>query len=146
MLGPLLAEKFKLAAHRESKDFPVYGLVIAKGGLKVKATEGGRAGTSSHGTPAGGELKATNTTMAGLAGWLSRVVDRPVVDQSGDTGAYDFTLKYSREDSNAEPSSTVLYPILTLAIQEQIGVRLEKRTAPVEILVIDHVEKVPVEN
>jgi uncharacterized protein (TIGR03435 family) len=145
MLQTLLAERFKLEAHRETKDFPVYGLVQAKGGIKLKEVEAGGAGMNSNGNESGGELKAQKATMAGLAVWLSRQMDRPVVDMTGISGAYDFILKYSREDAKGE-STTATYPIVSLAIQEQLGVRLEKRTAAIEVMVIDHAEKVPVGN
>jgi len=145
MLQTLLEDRFKLETHRETKDFPVYGLVPAKGGLKIKQTEPGGSGMDSHNDEAGGKLTAEKVTMARLAEWLSRWVDRPVIDMTGTTAAYDFTLKYSIENQKTE-STTVSYPILTLAIQDQLGVRLEKRVAPIEMLVIDHAEKVPAEN
>jgi|SRR5271157_2291386 len=145
LMRTLLIERFKLETHHETKELPVYGLVAAKGGFKlqeVDAKGGSSMNSSSH--EAGGELTAKKTTMERLAEWMSRYVDRPVVDMTGLTGAYDFTLKYSREDKGE--TATVTHPILPLAIQEQLGLRLEKRTAPIQILVVDHAEKVPVEN
>ncbi len=145
MLRTLLADRFKLQTHRETKEFPVYGLVVAKGGLKLKEVEAGGSGMNSNGNEKGGELTAQKTTMARLAEWLSRQMDRPVVDMTGLSGSYDFGLKYSKESARGE-TDAVIYPVVSLAIQEQLGLRLEKRTAPIEMLVIDHAEKVPVEN
>lgn len=145
LLAPLLAERFKLVSHRETKELPVYALVVAKGGLKIKQSEGTESKTNGHGNKAGGELTAGATTMAWLAEWLSKQVDRPVLDMTGDTRRYDFTLKYSREDAKAETADTA-YPIVPLAIQDQIGVRLEKRNAALDVLVVDSIEKLPIEN
>jgi uncharacterized protein (TIGR03435 family) len=146
MLQTLLAERFKLEAHRETKEFPVYGMVVAKGGFKLKAVEAGGGGMNSNGDEMGGQLKATKTTMERMAQWLSRQVDRPVIDMTGIPGSFDFELKYSRDNAKAESDNTPHYPIVPLAIQEQLGLRLEKRTAPIEILIVDRAEKVPIEN
>jgi uncharacterized protein (TIGR03435 family) len=100
---------------------------------------------SSNSNQNGGELKARKTTMERFAEWLSRQMQRPVIDATSIKGAYDFTLKYSKENAN-RLAGLDTYPILTLAIQEQLGLRLEKRTAPVDVVVIDHIERVPVEN
>jgi uncharacterized protein (TIGR03435 family) len=146
MLRTLLAERFKLETHSETKEFPVYGLVATKGGLIPQPAEAGE-GSSMNTTidDKGGELKAQRTTLARLAEWLSTRLDRPVLDMSGLTGAYDFNLKFSLENAGGD-ADTPKYPILPLALQEQLGLRLEKRTAPIEILVVDRAEKVPVEN
>jgi uncharacterized protein (TIGR03435 family) len=82
--------------------------------------------------------------MEQFAGWISRTIDRPVVDMTGIKGEYAFTLKYAREDQGE--TGTVTHPVLPLAIQEQLGLRLEKRTAPIEVLVVDHAEKAPIGN
>lgn len=146
MMQTLLAERFKLETHHETKDLPAYGLVVAKSGFHSKPAEGtGGSGMDSSSDDKGGELKAQRTSMARLAEWISGRMDRPVLDMTGVAGAYDFNLKFSLESANGD-SDTPRYPVLPLALQEQLGLRLEKRTAPIEILVVDRAEKVPIEN
>jgi len=146
MLRTLLAERFKVETHRETKEFPVYGLVQAKGGLRIKPVDpAGGSSTNSNSDEKGGEITAERVTMAGFASWMSSRMDRPVLDQTGRTEAFSFKLKYSLENENTDPTAA-RYPILPLAIQEQLGLRLEKRTAPIEIIIVDKVEKVPIEN
>jgi len=82
--------------------------------------------------------------MEQLAGWISRTLDRPVVDLTGITGEYTFVLKYAREEKGETGSMT--HPVLPLAIQEQLGLRLEKRTAPIPVLVVDRVERMTAAN
>ena len=148
LLRTLLIERFKLETHRETRELPCYALVIAKGGVKLKPSEpetGKGSGMNSNSDDKGGELTATGTNMERLAEWLSRFVDRPVLDMTGLTGRYDFGLKYSKESAKGETDSPT-HPVVTLAIQEQLGLRLEKRVAPIEVVVVDRAEKVPVEN
>jgi uncharacterized protein (TIGR03435 family) len=145
LLRTLLAERFKLETHRETKELPVYGLVVGKGGFKLQAVEVKQgAGLNGNSDNSGGDLKARGITMEELAEWMSRHMDRPVVDMTGLKDSYSFTLMYSREDKGQ--TGTTTHPVLPLAIQEQLGLRLEKRTAPVQMLVVDRAEKVPVEN
>jgi uncharacterized protein (TIGR03435 family) len=147
MMRTLLAERFKLETHREAKEFPVYGLVAPKGKFKLKPVEPGDSGRDTEHNNMGGTLTATKTSMDRLAQWLSNEVDRPVVDMTGIDGVYDFTLKFSVEkNETADANKGPQYPIVPLAIQEQLGLHLEKRTAPIEVLVIDRAEKSPVEN
>ena len=148
MLRALLADRFKLQTHLETKELAVYGLVVAKSGFKLKPVETGSSGRDTNHTAMGGELTATKTSMNQLAQWLSRSTDRPVVDMTGIDGVFDFTVKYSieRENRSNEANETPKYPIVPLAIQEQLGLRLEKRTANLEVLSLDRVDKTPVEN
>jgi uncharacterized protein (TIGR03435 family) len=140
MLQTLVVERFKLQTHRETKEFPVLGLVAVKSGFKLQevSAEGGSSQNSSS-AEGGVELKATRTTMQQFAGWISRTLDRPVVDMTGIQGEYAFVLKYAREEKGE--AGTMTHPVLPLAIQEQLGLRLEKRTAPIQVVVVDHVEK-----
>lgn len=148
MLRTLLAERFKLQTHRESKELAVYGMVAVKGGFKLKPVEAGGSSRDTTHTPMGGELTATKTSLDRLAVWLNRFTDRPVMNMTGIDGVFDFTLKYSieRENAKPEPNAVPQYPIVPLAIQEQLGLRLEKRTAKVDVLVVDHADRMPVEN
>jgi uncharacterized protein (TIGR03435 family) len=146
MMQTLLIERFKLEIHRESKDFPVYALVAAKGGFRLKPVDpAGGSSTNSNSDDKGGILEVERGSLARLAEWLSSRVDRPVLDMSGIAGVFTFKLQFSRE-SEKNDNDTPKYPIVPLAIQEQLGLRLEKRNSPIELLVVDRAEKVPVEN
>lgn len=142
MLQTLLEDRFKLQFHREMKDLSVYALVAAKNGPKLKK--------SADGTPYSRRVNASgwtvsNLDMAGLAARLSRELGRPVVDMTGLTGGYDFTLEWTRERATAASAAESDAPSLFTAVQEQLGLKLEPRKQPVETLVIDRVEK-PSEN
>lgn len=145
MLQTLLKDRFKLETHKETKEFPVYGLVPSKAGFRLQPVAGKGSSMDSNSDEKGGKLVAESTNMDRLAAWLSTHEDRPVVNMTGISGAYSFSLNYTLENDKAD-ADTPRYPILPLAIQDQLGLRLEKRTAPVEVLVVDHAERVPVEN
>jgi uncharacterized protein (TIGR03435 family) len=133
----LLEERFKLAAHRGQKEYDGYALSVAKGGPRLKPT----AGSSENGMIYPGGMRILNSTLAAFAGSLRSPAGRPVIDKTGITGNYDFTLSYARDGDTDSP-----LPSLFTALQEQYGLRLEKAKVPLEILVIDRVEKVPSEN
>ena len=148
MIQTLLADRFKLTLHRDSKELPVYALVVGKGGSKLQEVEFGRGSTS--GSP--GHLTATRIAIRNLTEFLSRQTGRPVLDMTGLKGFYNFTLNYTPDAAPSAPSpetpipESAVGPSLFTAVQEQLGLRLEARKAPVEILVVDHAEKVPTEN
>jgi uncharacterized protein (TIGR03435 family) len=148
MIQALLTDRFKLALHRDSKELPVYALVVGKGGSKLQEVEFGRGSTS--GSP--GKLTATRIAIRNLTEFLSRQTGRPVLDMTGLTGFYNFTLNFTPEAAPSVPSpetpipESAVGPSLFSAVQEQLGLKLEPRKAPVEILVVDHAEKVPTEN
>jgi uncharacterized protein (TIGR03435 family) len=136
-LRRLLEERFRLATHREQKEYDGYALVVAKSGPRLKPT----TGSSENGVIYPGGLRIMNSTLAGFAGSLRSPAGRPVIDKTGVTGNYDFTLSYAHDGDTDSP-----LPSLFTALQEQYGLRLEKAKVPLEILVIDRVEKVPSEN
>jgi uncharacterized protein (TIGR03435 family) len=150
MLQKLMADHFKLTFHREKKELPVYVLSVDKTGPKLT-----KSGVDPNGPPtlefgAQGTLHATNATMADFTEAMQTVVlDRPVVDRTGLEGRFDFDLNWTPDDSQyagleaRRIRHSVDAPPLYAAIQEQIGLRLDTAKAPVEILVIDHVEKPP---
>ncbi len=148
MIQALLADRFKLTFHRDSKEIPVYALVVGKGGSKLQEVEFGRGSTS--GSP--GQLTATRIAIRNLTEFLSRQTGRPVLDMTGLKGFYNFTLNYTPDAAPSAPSPETpipesgVGPSLFTAVQEQLGLRLEPRKAPVEILVVDHVEKIPTDN
>jgi uncharacterized protein (TIGR03435 family) len=149
MIQTLLADRFKLTLHRDTKEMPVYALVVGKGGSKLEEVEFGRGMTSAtH-----GRLTATRVLIRNLTEFLSRQTDRPVLDMTGLKGFYSFTLNYAPDETSFAPApgappipESTAGASLFSAIQEQLGLKLEARKAPVEILVIDHAEKVPTEN
>jgi uncharacterized protein (TIGR03435 family) len=158
MLQSLLAERFNLKIHRESKEGPVYFLTIGKNGPKLQDAKTDNAlAVNADGTPAryriqiGPESKtyAWSTSMKSLADFLARQVSRPVVDKTGLTGIYDFTLDWVPEappTSSPDAANGVTLPgvpgaSLFSALQQQLGLKLEPGKSPIEIIVIDHVER-----
>jgi bla regulator protein blaR1 len=139
MLQALLAGRFKLKFHIETKEMPVYSLVVAKNGLKIKEAKDNGNGTQIDGDPQH-PLSVRNISMAGFAGTLSRLqeLDSPVIDATGLKGVFNFTLDYSPD--SAAPSDNAGPSIFT-ALTEQLGLKLEAGKGPVDILVIDHVER-----
>lgn len=144
MLRALLEDRFKLAAHRESKDLPGYALTVAKGGFKLKPVEPGSSDTSSNGTRIL-TLTAKRTSMEYLAEIVARSLGEPVVDKTGMPGVYDFELRWNTDDQNTSGVDADVPSIFT-ALQETLGLRLQSQKVPGEIIVVDHVERVPIEN
>jgi uncharacterized protein (TIGR03435 family) len=132
-LQRLLAERFKLATHRETKEMDGYVLVVATGGPKLKAS----AGVAQQGVIYPGGLRFPHIGMDGFAAMLATPVGRPVIDKTGVAGMYQIELKYAPDSS---------LPSLLTALDEQLGLKLEPQKVPVEMLVIDRVEKIPTEN
>jgi uncharacterized protein (TIGR03435 family) len=222
MLQSLLAERFKLTIHRETKELPMYALVVGKNGAKMKESEvdpnvpppggapgipgagpggppvnagpgpmaGGRGDAPGGGIRIGkdgapqfapgrgrgpmmmmngrGHLSAKMMNVSGLVDMLARQLDRPVIDQTGLKGNYDFDLDYTPDEnqrmgipglpppppqpgggeihapgaSNPEANGVSLFT----AVQSQLGLKLEARKGPIELIVVDHLEKIPTEN
>ena len=132
MLRALLQDRFKLASHRESRTIQAYVLGVAKNGPKLGKSAGGEASTL-YGR---GRITAKATTMDHFAQVLARMMDFPVVNETGIEGLFDLQIEWT----NAEAG-----PSIFTAIQEQLGLRLSSRKTPVDVLIIDHVEK-PTEN
>jgi uncharacterized protein (TIGR03435 family) len=143
MLRSLLNERFKLEAHAEKRDMPIFALVIAKGGSRLVKTDAIGAGLSSG----RGRISITGAddALAILAFELSWRLGRPVIDQTGLTGRYGITLNWTDEDAPSPVSGGSNGPSLFTAIQEQLGLKLVATKGPVPILVIDHAER-PSEN
>jgi bla regulator protein blaR1 len=153
MLQALLRDHFKLELHPETKNLPVYDLVVDKNGPKLQESNGPRMMRMEK-----GELTSEGTHLAFLADQLSLRLGRTVVDKTGLKGYYSYTLRWTpdvseeeRLSSNGMPSPPaasspeVSGPPLATAVQEQLGLKLEPRTDAVQVLVIDHAET-PSEN
>ena len=133
MLQALLADRFRLKLHRETRELPAFLLVVNKGGPKLTAS----TKPDSRISVGHGIFTAQKIDMAGLADALATESDRTIVDQTGLAGEYDVTLKWTPDATDQDPAATSLFT----AIQEQLGLRLESAKAPVEILVIDSAQK-----
>jgi len=140
MLQTLLADRFQLKVHREQRDAPVYVMVIAKEGPKLKASPTDAQFSAKSGK---GHLELRHAGMATLSRFLANVADRPVVDATEMKGLFDITLDWT-PDTN-QPGAADSGPSIFTAVQEQLGLRLEPRKSPFEFIVIDHVER-PSEN
>jgi uncharacterized protein (TIGR03435 family) len=136
MLRTLLAERFNLIVHREMRTEAALMLETARNGPKLEKAEDGAASTKNG----RGLIDARAITMSRFAEVLSRQMDLPVVDNTGLKGAFNLKLEWApqNEKTNSGPS-------VFTALQEQLGLRLESRKMPIEVLVIDHAEK-PSEN
>jgi uncharacterized protein (TIGR03435 family) len=172
MLQKLLADRCKLTVHKETKDMPVYALVVAKNGPKLQEAKPGDTYPNGFKGPDGvghpgtmrmgrGQLTAQAISTDALVHLLSQQLGRTVVDKTGLTGKYDFTLQWTPDenqggalrapegggpspaDGAAPPESSG--PSIFTALQEQLGLKLESQKGAVETIVIDHVEK-PSEN
>ena len=155
MVQKLLADRFQLKFHRDKKELSAYVLTVAKSGSKLKKSDGDPNGLPSLFFRGLGVLTVQNATMADFSHLMqSAVLDRPVVDQTGLEGKWNFLLKWTPDESQFSdmgvkvppPSDAAdAPPPLFTAIQEQIGLKLDAGKASVEVLVLDHVEK-PSEN
>lgn len=154
-LAKLLTDRFQLTFHRDKRELNIYALTVLKSGHKLTAND-----TNLNGLPAlffrgPGVFPVRNATMKDFSGTMQAVVlDRPVVDQTGLTGRYDFTLTWTPDETQfggrggqvPPPADNVAAPPgLFTAIQEQLGLKLESTKAPTEVFVIDRVEK-PTDN
>jgi uncharacterized protein (TIGR03435 family) len=146
LVQALLADRFALKTHSETRQLPVYNLVVAnpKAGPKLVATEA--HGTTIDNNKRNIHIVGGDDSVELLAEYLSKTLGRNVVDKTAITGHYDITLKWTPEDAavSANPAPDAPPDIFT-AIQEQLGLKLESTKAPVPVLVIDHIE-MPSEN
>jgi uncharacterized protein (TIGR03435 family) len=141
MLRKLLFDRFGLKIKREQRELPVYAIQLAKGRPKLTAAASPDSEADQNGEGHGTEMTQiyTSATMKDFAMGMNFFMDRPVVDQTGLTGKYDFRLRYTYDEvRTTDPNAP---PGLFTAIQEQLGLKLQPVKAPVDVLVIDHVER-----
>lgn len=140
MLQPLLADRFQLKFHHETRTLSGYAITVVKGGMAAKAgDQNGHCGTSTN----PGYINARACTMAELTTRLASILQRPVADQTNDSGRYDFVLRWTPDNMQAGGAADGIS--LFAALQEQVGVKLESQRVPVDVLVIDGAE-LPSEN
>jgi uncharacterized protein (TIGR03435 family) len=136
MLQSLLAERFHLSAHLESKQMTVLVLYTAKGGSKLKqsAPDAGNSWTTGRGI-----LKGGNQTTDDFARMLAGQLTQQVIDKTGLTGKFDYELKWEADEKGGDG------PSVFAALQEQMGLRLDSEKAPVELFVVDRADR-PTDN
>jgi uncharacterized protein (TIGR03435 family) len=168
MIRSLLADRFALKTHEETKELPVYALVIAKSGLKMheaepgdtypnglKGPDGQHGGANMMMFNASGQITAQGVLLSSLTRLLSQQTGRTVIDKTGLTATYDFTLQLppmkgampappapgSGPAAGSDESSDDSGPSIFTALQEQLGLKLESQKAPLPLIVIDHIEQ-----
>jgi uncharacterized protein (TIGR03435 family) len=148
LLRNLLTNRFKLAVHHESKEVPGFALVAPKGGHKLHAATKPRGYLT--GRP--GLIEGTQVSMTQLVGVLARLLGRPVIDKTGLTEMYELKLEWMPDQPAAAPGAdepreaSEPGPSLFSAVNEQLGLRLQTQRVAVDVVVVDHMERVPTEN
>jgi uncharacterized protein (TIGR03435 family) len=158
-LQTLLAQRFKLEIHHETKEVPGFDLVVGKSGPRLTESEpkppGPGAGIYSSLRPgSGGTLEGKNISMTMLISNLSLLLGHPIIDRTGLTGEYDFSLGFSWLDTQSgrmirvtgppppekEPEESIFQSI------QKLGLRLESKKVPIDVIVVDHIERTPTAN
>jgi uncharacterized protein (TIGR03435 family) len=145
MLQVLLAERFHLSIHRELKEQRIYALIPGKGGPKLHGAsqEGGKPGLRQSGY----SFTFTSAAMSNLVGVLSQVTGRKVLDRTGLSGQYDFTLSYApdrgtgREGPDASPAADGFPVSVFTAVREQLGLDLQEQKSQVDFIVVDRLDR-----
>jgi bla regulator protein BlaR1 len=152
LIQKLLADRFQLTIHRDTKELPIYALVVGKSGSKLKESAANGPGPQIR--MGRGLIDGQGMGMEMLANQLSNAIGRTVLDKTGLTGQYDIKLEFTPEDGpghgpgdgpEAAPPPDAAAPSVFTAVQEQLGLKLESSKGPVQIIIIDRVEK-PTEN
>lgn len=148
LLRGLLAERFKLVLHRETRPLSAFMLEVAKNGPKLEPADAGESSTNTSTSNTSALIEGNKTGMDGFAQVLARVMDQPVVNHTGLQGIFNFKLQWTPENAKpAKPADATGTegPSIFTAIQEQLGLHLRSQKTAVEVIVIDHAEK-PSEN
>jgi uncharacterized protein (TIGR03435 family) len=146
-LQKLLMDRFRIQLHHESREMSAYAVVIARGGSKLKKSDGKYPPRTGFGGAIGQTMYGggQNVTIPQFFGEVQRLaVDRPILDHTGLAGTFDIALQFTREDIQSLGMTQLpdnAPPNLFDALQQQLGLKLEGIKAPVDVLVIDHAEK-----
>ncbi len=144
MLQTLLADRFQLKIHHVMKDLPVFRLVVAKEGSRLKENVSDAKPSVAMRDGKAFRIVAVHARLSSLVDELSYATDRPVIDETGLAGFYDFEIAWSprfvREDLAGVEQDPATPPLFS-ALQKQLGLKLEPGTAPYDTVVIDHAEK-----
>jgi uncharacterized protein (TIGR03435 family) len=142
MVQGLLTDRFGLKVHHETREVAGYALTVAKGGPNIAKSQGDPNGLprqNSHMNAGQRDIKFTNNTMREFALAMQFYMSEPVVDRTGLTGRWDFELKWTTDETRAPQENAA--PGVFTAVQEQLGLKLEAGKMPVDVLVVDAVEK-----
>jgi uncharacterized protein (TIGR03435 family) len=143
MLQPMLADRFRLQVHHETRTVPGYKLTVAKGGIKATPSDPSR---HSGGNGGRGFIDSTGSQLQALTIRLSTLLGRPVVDMTGDNRKFDIHLRWTPNDTQTGTESAAPdRPSLFTALQEQLGLKLESGKVLAGVLVVDHAE-LPTDN
>jgi uncharacterized protein (TIGR03435 family) len=142
MLQALLKERFKLEAHVEMREMPVYNLVVAKEGPKIKPFDPEHPGQRPARVP-GASMLVGGFEVPQIAMALAGTAGRPVIDKTGLQGRYFLAIQYSQLGTNTETDGA---PDIFGAVQQQLGLKLEPAKAQVQVLFVDHLDRTPTEN
>jgi uncharacterized protein (TIGR03435 family) len=139
MMQALLAERLQLEVHHETRDLPIYTLVVAKGGCKLKESQAPE--NESGGTVGPNFLSLRAESIASFVSSLGsdQEVERIIVDKTGLTGRYDINLKWAAPDTQGQGADAG--PSIFTALQEELGLQLIPARGPVDTIVIDHIER-----
>ncbi len=142
-VGNLLKERFRLKLREEMKELPIYSIILVKSRHKLKVPDSGEGGSiivnQNNGS---GTIRATSSTLKSFADSLGNILGRPVVNETGLDGTFDFDLTWSADLNSAADQSG---PSIFTALQEQLGLKLESKKGPVKVYVIEQVNR-PTEN
>jgi uncharacterized protein (TIGR03435 family) len=139
-LQSLLRERFHLVTHEELRSVPGYALTVSRGGAKLKSTDGSRS-PGWRVDVSQGSVKGINWNMAELAKNLGGLMGRTVADTTGISGSYDISFEYATDDQTNSK-----LPQLFTALTESTGLRLVPEKVPVQVLMIDKIDREPTEN
>jgi uncharacterized protein (TIGR03435 family) len=145
MMQSLLADRFQLAVHRETKEMEAYVVTIAKSGHKMKPSEGDGP-MDAHPTGKGLNIAFTHVTLAQLAEMSESPLNGIVIDQTGLKGAWDFTIDGSAIMMQKPADQTEAIGLVISVLSDQLGIKIDQKKVPAEVMVVDHAEKIPVEN
>jgi len=147
MLRTLLQDRFHLAVHNDTKEMTGYALLVAKTGFKLKPSDPGEGSTSGGNQGHVWTFRARKIPMSGLAYELADSLGDVVVDRTGLDGVYDFQLRWASDDMNTSGGANAdSAPSLFTALQDTLGLTLQREKVPVPMIVVDSVDRTPTEN
>jgi uncharacterized protein (TIGR03435 family) len=157
MMQTLLVDRFKLVLHHQTKEFQVYVLAPGKNGTKLQESKSEgessiepQQGRGGGGLNAMGAVSVQRTPISQMIDMLSPVLGAPVIDMTGLKGRYDVTVNLAKYAGEMQPGAGGAPPdplsLITMALEGELGLKLESRKMPLDQLVIDHAEKTPTEN